>query len=198
MRSKLLAIIGSALLACANASATVINFDNLIPPGSYGPTSGSGFVDSGFRFSNNMDALDVSPTGGFWSNGVGTGHSGKFAALNNYNGNMVMTKVGGGTFSVQDLWLNGWQGAEQTDTIEGLLNGVVVGSVSAGFSNPWQNFVLNFADIDTLRINAGDGNVFLVDDIQVNGETNNVPEPTSLALFGIALAGFAASSRRKT
>lgn len=195
MRTSLLAILSSTVLACASANATVINFDNLIPAGTYGPTSGSGFADSGFVFSINMDAVDVSPTGGGWSFGVGNGHSGKFAALNNYSGDMVMTKQGGGTFSVQDLWLNGWGGASQTDTIVGLLNGNVVGSVSASFSNPWQNFALNFANIDTLQISSS--NLFLVDDIQVNAETNSVPEPTSLALFGVALAGFAASRRRK-
>lgn len=192
MKLKLVSVLAGALFSCFAAHATVITFDDLVQPGTYGPTSGSGFVDSGFVFSTNMDAIDVSPSGGWWSNGVGTGHSGNYAALNNYSGNMTMTQQGGGTFSVQDLWLNGWQGSQQTDTIVGLLNGDVVGSVSATFGQPWTNFVLNFSNIDTLQINSG--NIFLIDDIQVN---NNVPEPGSLALVGIALAGLVTLRKRK-
>ncbi|WP_295957635.1 PEP-CTERM sorting domain-containing protein [Rhodoferax sp.] len=190
-----ISVLAAALLTCFAANATVITFDDLIQPGTYGPSSGSGFVDFGYVFSSNMDAVDVSPSGGGWSNGVGTGHSGKFAALNNYGGNMSMTQLGGGTFSVQDLWLNGWQGNQQTDTIVSLLNGNVVGSVTATFDQPWTNFVLNFGNIDTLQIISS--NIFLVDDIQVNGTTNKIPEPGSLALVGIALAGMAALRKRK-
>ncbi|MDD3354425.1 PEP-CTERM sorting domain-containing protein [Zoogloea sp.] len=181
-------------LACTAASAAVINFDSQIAPGTVGPNNGFGFTDSGFVFSQNMDVIDVSPTGGGWSTGVGSGHSGKFAALNNYYGNMVMTQVGGGTFSVQDLWLNGWQGQLTSVTIEGLLAGAVTDSVSLTFSSPWTNAVLNFAAVDTLRINTNGG--FLVDDIQVNG-SNAIPEPTSAALLGLGLAGLGLARRRR-
>lgn len=196
MKSSHKAIFAGALLAVANVGATVINFDNLTPLGTFGPTSGSGFVDSGFRFSINMDAIDVGP-GSPWAGAAdGNAHSGQFVALNNYHGNMVMTKDGGGTFSVQDLWLHGWFGLTNNGAIEGLLNGNVVGSVSANFSNSWQNFALNFSGVDSLRISTNTN--FLVDDIQVNGVTQTVAEPTSLALFGVALAGFAALRRRKS
>lgn len=170
----------SLLLAgfCCGANATTINFDQLTEPGTYGPNTTYGFVDSGFEFSVNMDAIDVSPTGDWWSNGVGSGHSGWFAAINNYAGDMVMTKQGGGSFSVVDLWLNGWQGEATYSVITGLLNGNVIGSVIANYSNPWQQFVLDFDGIDTLQISGG---MFLVDDIQI--KSSSVPESSGLVML---------------
>lgn len=193
MKLKQLLLVPFMLLVSLSASATLIDFDSQIAPGTYGPSSGSGFVDSGFVFSTNMDVVDVSDTGGWWSTGVGSGHSDKFAVLNNYGGDMFMTQQGGGSFSVQDLWLNGWQGSWQSGTIMGWLNGNLIDSVEVSFSNPWQNVALNFAGIDTLQISTGA--IFLVDDIQVNG--TSVPESSSLVLMAIALAGLICLRRRQ-
>lgn len=176
------------------SQATIINFDDLIPPGTYGPSTGNGFVDYGFAFSRNMDAIDVSDWR--WSRGVGAGHSGLFAALNNYAGDMVMTQVGGGSFSVQDLWLNGWLGTANSVVIDGLLNNVVTNSVAVSFSTPWQHVDLNFSAVDTLRIGAPSW-YFLVDDIQVNGAASRIPEPATLALFGLGLAALGVARQRR-
>lgn len=187
IKTTLAAALVAALGMAAPAGATTLTFDDI---GIVGQTTLTGFVEKGFKFSSNMDVIDVSSTGGTWSYGVNGGHSGKFAALNDYYGDMVMTVLGGGLFSVQDLWINGWQGGSTTSTISGWLNGVQVSSVSVSYSSPWKDVVLNFAGIDSLRISGG---VFLVDDITVNG---NVPEPGSVALLGLGLMGLYASRRK--
>lgn len=188
---KLLAVLTLSALA-VSTHAAVIDFDDLIAQGTYGPASGSGFVDYGFQFSSNVDAVDVSSTGGWWSTGANGGHSGKFAALNNYGGVLSMTKVGGGTFSVQDLWLNGWQGNSVNGSVSGYLGGNLVSTVNVSFSSPWQQSVLNFAGIDQLTV-SGD-NLFLVDDIRV--DSASVSEPASLLMMGLGLLGLGFARKR--
>ena len=108
---KLIALSLLASLSSGLAQGSVIHFDELGVPGwVYPDFSNTGFVSQGFVFSDNMDVIDVSPSGGVWSNGVGAGHSGNYAAFNDYGGTMLMTRQGGGVFVVDTLWLNGWQG----------------------------------------------------------------------------------------
>jgi hypothetical protein len=190
MKKHILAVAALAGLL-GSAQATVLDFEDLATPGH---VSAFGIIEQGFQFSLNVDAIDVSSTGGSWSTGVNGGHSGKFAALNDTGGALVMTQAGGGTFSVQDLWINGWQGAPTDSTIQGWLDGELVGSVKVSYGSPWQNVALGFDRIDQLAIvGTDDFSYFLVDDIQVNA----VPEPAGLALFGLAAGALALARRRK-
>lgn len=191
--TRIVSMISVALLS-AWANATVIHFDELGVPGYVFPDySGTGFVSQGFSFSGNMDVIDVSPSGGWWSDGVGSGHSGNYAALNDFGGSMVMTQVGGGTFSVEALWLNGWQGIATTSSIEAYLNGVLVDSLIVSYSSPWVDISLGFVGVDELKISGG---TFLVDDISVNGGNGQVPEPATLSLMALGCFGAGILARR--
>jgi hypothetical protein len=183
-------IFGAALgLAATSSQATLLTFEDIGVQGSVYPFyTQAGFVESGFRFSNNADVVDL--VGSAWPYGA---HSGDFAALNDYGGNMVITVDGGGTFSFQDAYLKGWanQGGASS-SIAGYLGNTLVGQVNFTMASDWQNVAGNFANIDRLVVS---GNTFLVDDLTLNG--GSVPEPATLGLMGLGLIGMASLRRKR-
>jgi hypothetical protein len=190
--SKILASLLITFGAMQAANATVLTFDDIGIP-NY--VTSPGFIEQGFQFSNNSDVVDLSASSP-WS-AEGPAYSGNYAALNDYGGNMVMTAVGGVSFSLQDLYIKSWAGTTngQSESIIGYLNGQQVGQVNFTMGNSWQDVAANFGQVTSVSINGG--NYFLVDNVTVNAG-NAVPEPAtySMMLMGLGLIGFMVSHKR--
>jgi hypothetical protein len=123
---------------------------------------------------------------------------------------ITITKTGGGTFSLNSLDITPWQ------DYSGISQAILTGARSAGASvsktvtftgvalnssnvsgNDFTNYLLSgFDDLTSLTISHGNG--FLAIDNVTFDQTSAVPEPSSIALLGLAFAGFAAVRRRAT
>lgn len=193
---KIIATLALCLTA-ATAQANLINFEDAGLPAQSSNTaawdgSAYGFNSNGFHFSN-ADVIDLSGTVPWWAAGVGSAYSGNYAGFNDWSGTITMTKVGGGTFSLDDFWSAGWQGAAGNLTATGYLGGLSVGSHVFSYNNTWQNFDLNFAQVDKVTF---DGGLFFLEDLTADGNNNPVPEPSTFILLGAGLAGLGFARRR--
>ncbi|WP_166896761.1 PEP-CTERM sorting domain-containing protein [Massilia sp. CCM 8734] len=187
MRMTLKKMMLSLLLGvcCGTSFAGVISFDDL--SGDFAEA-----IPDGYRGLNwdNMGAIrsDAFPGSGYEAGTVSQTNT----AYNRDGGTVAISTADGGTFIFSGAFFtSAW--VEQEIAFEGYHNGQLMYSTAASFvlntvTPLWVQ--LGWGDIDTLIIYNSSGTQWAMDDMVV-------PEPASLALFGVSAIGLMLARRRK-
>jgi hypothetical protein len=172
-------------LAALTSNAGVITFDNA---GAQQNNYSWLTTYEGFEFIGSTLAIDT--VGGYWNYGA---VSGDFTMYSVYGTTTTVKKAGGADFTFDGLWAKTWGNASpRTGHILGYNNGAMVFDSSVALTSTFTEFSGKAGMIDELRIDMG---YYLVDNLNLNAQ--RVPEPASLALLGLGLAGISVLRRRK-
>ena len=192
----------SFCLLIGSANAAIIDFEDVAVAS--GTNSDSGDLTSGgFSFDLLADHSHL-------ANNNASGNSGStFLIVDNYSGPnaLNLSATSGATFSLSSIDLgevNPVKGlATEVSLIGNLLGGGILnatitldGIVSSGGSNNFETFALGWTNLTdvTFTATAGSGDHYWAID---NINTASVPEPATLALIGLGLAGIRLSRKTK-
>ncbi|RCU49580.1 MULTISPECIES: PEP-CTERM sorting domain-containing protein [Corallincola] len=188
-----------SLLLAGTANAGVITFDEFAADNANGPLASARYDYLGVTFV----ATDDGSTWGGLANGdpgnwdlEGTNGS-IFSGFNGASDGLTMLFSSDVTGFSLDASRSSGSNDGDTFTVEGWLDGALVQTLDITFGavNSWSTLALSTAVDEVRWMGFGSGfNPYGVDNIQWNSAT--VPAPASIALLGLAVAGFAFARKR--
>lgn len=188
---KAILALAIALGITTSAHATLLTFEN-VGGGSY---TALGNSYEGFSWSN-ANAILASAFSGF--QGIPQGLiSGTHVVINGTFGQSSFSSAN--LFSFNSGYFTSFDGSGTQLTVEGWANNVLIGVQHFNISDRVATFISFdqsiFGSVNKVTFN-NNPNALVFDNLTVNGATN-VPEPASLALLGLGLAGLVVSRRKK-
>jgi len=189
---KNLALAFAAFVLASSASATTVNFDSMAS--AVLVSNGTAGIDNW----TNLYSYDATGNVGNYADGV---VSGKNVAYNGYSNSAGLSDAEGFTFNsayftavhvpLVDLQLRAYDS-----------KGILKYSFNTTLDHKARNIDLDWTGISSMTMagfRAGTNSTtwFAMDNLVVNEAVNAVPEPGSIALLGLGIAGLMAGRRRK-
>jgi len=193
MKRLLIAALLSACAGIGAANASVLTFDDI--KGEAKDSYGAIGTYAGYTFGStgDLDQMDwIDTTSALYDRGA---VSGGFTMVNNYGGAAVIRKADGSAFTFGGMWAENWLDFETSSgSLQGYLTGNLVWTSDVTLDVDFTHFGGTAGNIDELRLDFG-GN-FLVDNLELNEASTNVPTPASNVLMAIGLAGMTLLRRK--
>ncbi len=205
VRTQLLAVAATALLAATASAQTTLTFSgNVCTGNASSPDIAVPYLESGFQIA--FAGLGYT----YWCNGA-AGYTGSpnIGIQPNYNALATLTKVGGGTFSLLSIDLASVYTASQLGAAGSVLfTGDLFGGGTVTQTLTWAA-PSGSPTNQTNLLNSNWNNLvdvyfsqplpyFQFDNVVLDGTASStVPEPATMTLLATGLAGMAAARRRK-
>ncbi len=176
---KKIVIVLLGMLFVSTANATLITFDDVTA------NSSTPFVSGGLSFSG--------ITSYAWNTSGTSSDNGTQALIIGYGGNVTITKDGGGLFSIDSLDAGlSWYTALSSFDVNIGSETITLGTGYSAYS------FTSLTNISSLTIASAPNDGYIAIDNISWSDASAVPEPGSLALLALGLAGVGFSRKKKT